>query len=232
MQAAKPDNEAVRLQALREYALLDTDQEQAFDDLTALAASICGVPIALMVLLDDDRQWFKSRVGLDAAETPREQAFCAHAILGGDTLVVEDAAADVRFADNPLVTGEPRIRFYAGAPLVNPAGYPLGTLCVIDRQPRQLSDGQLDALERLARQVVGQMELRRVAASLAAALENVRTLNGLLPLCVWCKRVRDDSGYWERVDAYLREHTDAQVSQGVCPDCYARQLAAIDAVQP
>ena len=160
--APKPADETARLEALRAYEILDTVPEEAFDELTRLAAHICQTPIVLMSLVDGDRQWFKSRVGLDAESTPREESFCAHAILDQHRLLtVPDATLDPRFADNPLVTGDFHLRFYAGAPLVSPTGQPLGALCVIDRVPRELSAVQRDALEIIGRQIMTQMEARR-----------------------------------------------------------------------
>lgn len=150
--ALQPANESDRLDALRRLGVLDTPPESDYDDLTRLAAAICCTPISLVSLIDADRQWFKSRHWIDAAETPRDQAFCAHAIHRPELFVVPDVAADERFADNPLVTGDPHIRFYAGMPLATPDGFPLGTLCVIDRTPRTLTTDQRDALRVLARQ--------------------------------------------------------------------------------
>lgn len=153
-------NEATRLDALRRLQVLDTPPEAEFDDLTRLAATICGTPIALVSLIDAHRQWFKSRYGLAAAEIPRDVAFCAHTILQSDLFEVPDAIADARFAANPLVTADPNIRFYAGIPLVTPDGHPVGTLCAIDRVPRTLNAEQRDALRVLGRQVVAQLLLR------------------------------------------------------------------------
>ncbi len=155
-----PPTEPERLAALRRYRILDTESEDEFDDFTALAAQICQTPIALISLVDQGRQWFKSRLGLEATETPRDIAFCAHAILGDGIFEVQDASQDERFHDNPLVTGGPGIGFYAGAPLLSGEGQAIGTLCVIDNAPRVLTPEQKKALAALGRQVVRQMELR------------------------------------------------------------------------
>jgi len=161
MVIAKPANEGGRVASLEKYAILDTDPEQSFDDLTLLASFICKTPIALISLVDEDRQWFKSRVGLDAKETSRDIAFCSTAILQSDVFVVPDALKDDRFRDNPLVVSDPHIRFYAGAPLINEDGYALGTLCVVDRAPRELAPDQKEALKALSRLVLAQLEFRR-----------------------------------------------------------------------
>lgn len=161
-----PPDEPQRLEALQRYDILDTPPDQAFDDLTHIAAHICATPVALVTLVDSHRQWFKARHGFDRPETPRDMAFCAHAIAAPGTLVVADAMADERFARNPLVLGHPEIRFYAGAPLRVPGGHAVGTLCVIDRRPRALEPAQQAALEALARQAVALLELRRRALEL------------------------------------------------------------------
>lgn len=179
--APKPPNEQARLTALRDFEILDTLPEAAYDDITRIAAEICGTPIALVSLVDENRQWFKSRYGLKTEQTSRDAAFCAHAILEPDSLlVIEDAARDPRFADNPLVTGEPGIRFYAGAPLVTADGHALGTLCVVDRVPRRLDDGQRQTLKALARQVVAQMELRRALATSERSAQALEAANRAL----------------------------------------------------
>ena len=172
-------DEGQRLAALQGYRLLDTAPEQEYDDLVALAAEICQTPIALISLVTDTRQWFKARVGLDAAQTAREHSFCAHAIVRPeeDMFVVRDAHTDARFATNPLVTGDPKIRFYAGTPLVTPDGFAMGTLCVIDREPRELSAGQVRAMRVLRRQIINAFEVRRLVVAqreTIAALEQTR----------------------------------------------------------
>jgi len=165
MPAPLPENEVQRLAALRQYEILDTLDETSYDDITRLAAYICDTPIAVISLVDEDRQWFKSHHGLAASETPRDVAFCAHAILQpGEVMEVPNATGDMRFAENPLVTGDLGIRFYAGAPLVIPTGEAIGTICVIDHKPRELTPAQIEALRALSRQVVAQLELRRLLA--------------------------------------------------------------------
>ena len=393
MQASLPANEVERLATLRSYGLLDTPAEAAFDDIAYLAAHICQTPISLVSLVDANRQWFKARHGLGVSETHRDFSFCAHAILQpGELLLVPDAPQDRRFADNQLVTGAPHIRFYAGMPLTTPEGHALGSLCVIDRQPRLLSAAQLDALRMLARQVGALLEMRRqkqlladaesstaarnaelsranfllhteieerkrvegalgareeqlrdlfenatdliqsvapdgrllfvnrawlntlgyraaelsaltvfdiihpdslseclekfgrvmqgeplhnfqaifrakdgrsvyvegnascrfehgkpvatraifrditqrkaveaererLIAELQAALAEVKTLGGLLPICGWCKKIRDDTGYWNSVEGYLKQHVEVEFTHGICPECTTKMMA-------
>jgi anti-sigma regulatory factor (Ser/Thr protein kinase) len=201
-------NEPARLAALHRYRILDTAPERAFDDLTMLASHICGTPMALITLVDADRQWFKSRIGITPSETSRTISFCAHAIKQGDLFIIPDARKDERLRDNPLVTGDPHIRFYAGAPLVTPDGHALGTLCVVDRVTRTLTPRQIEALDALRRQVESQLELRRhvfdleqavaerdraqaqqtkLIGELRAAHDSVRRLSAMMPFCSTCQ---------------------------------------------
>jgi len=170
--APLPTNEEQRLEKLYELDIMDTLEEQAYDDITHLTAQICGVPIALISLIDRDRQFLKSHHGLDVNEVSRELGFCPHAILDNELTVVEDATKDERFHDNPLVTGGPEVKFYAGAPLIMPGDLRVGTLCVVSTEPRTLTDDQAKTLETLARQVVSQLELRQTVKQLEAANSN------------------------------------------------------------
>ncbi|HTR88267.1 MAG TPA: GAF domain-containing protein [Reyranella sp.] len=209
-----PQNETERLRTLHLYKVLDTGSEEMLDDLTRLAANICGTPIALISLVDEKRQWFKSRVGLDATETPRDIAFCAHAILGDEVFVVEDATRDDRFFDNPLVTQAPNVRFYAGAPLKVEDGSALGTLCVIDHEPKRLSGRQQEALETLRHAVVTQLELRR-------ALDDFKSVQKMLRMCAWCRNVQNPDGTWRPLHEYVQKIES--VTHGMCPTC-AKQV--------
>ena len=201
-------NEKNRVQALLRYKILDTDPEKAFDDLTILASHICQTPVALISLIDSDRQWFKSKHGVNVSETPREVSFCAVAIQQPDLFIVPDASKDPRFSSNPFVVSDPKIRFYAGAPFTSSDGHPLGALCVVDVVPRSLTPSQEAALLALSRQVQAQFELRknlielrtalderdraeaerdRTIIELQHALDHVKRLSGLLPACSACK---------------------------------------------
>ncbi len=218
-----------RLAALSEYEIMDTPSEPMFDELTRLTSVICGTPIALVTLLDTRRQWFKSRVGLEASETPIDQAFCAHAIEQDHVFLVPDATLDRRFSSNPLVTGDPHIRFYAGAPLITPDGTALGTLCAIDRVPRELSAWQQGALADLSNQVVRMLELRRTNQALRLALaekqaaqREVGLLQEIIPMCAWCRKLRDDRHFWSQVEDYFHAHSGTRFTHGICPECLSK----------
>ena len=196
-----PENEAERLRALESYRVMDTPPESSFDDLTTLVARILDVPIALVSLVDADRQWFKSRYGLDAPETPRDISFCGHVVAEQELLVVPDAFEDSRFHDNPLVTGDPRVRFYAGVPLTTPDGHILGTLCAIDHEARQVSANQLDTLSILGRQVADQLELRR---QLRLTKDYEQRLRTLFETAVDTIVTIDEAGLIEGVNAVVK----------------------------
>ncbi len=173
-----PDNESERLEALQNYSILDTLPEQDFEDITKIASEICQTPISLITLIDSNRQWFKSHHGLDISETSRDYAFCAHAINTPEAIFeVKNSREDLRFADNPLVTGHPNVVFYAGVPLVNPEGFSLGTLCVIDSKPRELTEPQLQALRALSNQVVKLFEFKRINKRLEASQNEIQARN-------------------------------------------------------
>jgi diguanylate cyclase (GGDEF)-like protein/PAS domain S-box-containing protein len=218
MKAPLPPNETQRLETLRGYDVLDTPPEPDFDDLTLLAAQICQVPIALISLVDENRQWFKSAIGVSATETSRDFAFCAHAILYSDeVLEVRDAQLDPRFADNPLVTADPHIRFYAGVPLVAPDGVALGTLCVIDRVPRVLSAAQQTALRALSRTVIAQLELRHTLAAHRRAEEQLQSLNVSLD-----RKVEERNAQLKTAHARLERLTRLYAALSLCNQAIVR----------
>ena len=179
-----PQDEQVRLEALRSLGVLDTPSEEQFDRLTRMAKRLFGVPIALVSLVDENRQWFKSRIGLDVTETPRDISFCGHAILGNDLFIIPNAIQDERFADNPLVVNDPNIRFYAGYPLKAPNGEKLGTLCIIDQTPRNLSKEDLESLVDLAS--MAERELAAVRLATMDELTNISNRRGFMPLAQHC----------------------------------------------
>ncbi|MBB1354274.1 GAF domain-containing protein, partial [Pseudoalteromonas sp. SR45-5] len=177
IKAQIPADEESRLKALYEYEILDTEAEKVFDDLTQLASDICEAPISLISLVDPQRQWFKSKYGIDVDSTERDIAFCSHTILQDQVFEIQNALLDERFYDNPLVTSDPNIRFYAGTPLVTPSGSTIGTLCVISDQPKKLTQTQINALKILGKEVIAQLELRLNNRKLATALKQQQIHN-------------------------------------------------------
>lgn len=229
MKAPLPENEVERIAALQSYGILDTLPEREYQDIVHLASVICGVPIAVMSLVDKDRQWFKAKVGLDVAQTERDVAFCAHALNQPDELlIVPDASQDARFFDNPLVTGGLKIAFYAGAPLRLDNGLVLGTLCVIDREPKVLTDVQKEALQALARQVMGQLERRHEIAQLKSAqaqlLQSEKMASiGQLAAGV-AHEINNPIGFITSNISTLRSYTDTMI--GVIDEYSATMAAA------
>ena len=189
--AQVPVDELARLEALTGYNLLDTLPEDTYDDITQLASEICRTPIALISLVDENRQWFKSKQRLPEDETLRDYSFCAHAILNpSEVFIVPDAREDERFSDNPLTTGQPKVVFYAGVPLVNPEGYPLGTLCVIDNRPRTLTENQLLSLQALSRLVNAHFELRKIRKELETTQARLSAADSPVPTESLVSRMR------------------------------------------
>lgn len=210
-----PDNELARLDALYQYRILDTPPEQAFDDLTVLAAQICEAPIALITLLDADRQWFKSKLGLNLHETSRDLSFCAYTVLKPESIfTIPDLARDERFANHPFVSSYPRIRFYAGAPIVVPGGYALGAIEVLDRTPRDLNAEQLSVLKILGRQAAALLELRKHMMDLAQTTSERKKLEEAL-----CETEERYSNLAART-AQLQESSErARLLSGIIPIC-------------
>ncbi|NCG22173.1 MAG: GAF domain-containing protein [Rhodobacterales bacterium] len=207
------EHEQHRIETLELYDIIDTASEDSFDKLVKLAALVCEMPISLVSLVDEDRQWFKARVGLVPQETSREIAFCNHAIQQDDIFIVADAQKDSRFATNPLVTLDPNIRFYAGAPLKMKNGQNIGTLCVIGKEASTLSPTQLEALSTIRDSVVTLIEFRR-------SVKRLSLLKSLLPVCAWCQSVSLKNGEWQPLMEYIQNGTP--VSHEICPSCDSR----------
>lgn len=240
--ALKHAEEPARLAALRAYDVLDTDSEAAFDEIVQLASEICDAPMSLISLVDSDRQWFKARKGLDDAETSLEKSVCAHGILNGELFEVQDLRLDARTADNPLVTGDPKLRFYAGAPLVAPGDLPIGMLCVIDHKPRVLTDIQRNALRVLSRQIVTQLELRkRLKAEHALRAEmdhrvknSLQTLSSMVRMAgsgVTDPQAKDALGLiGRRIESVGALHRELMIQQGrdqVAVGGYLKRVCAL-----
>ncbi len=225
------------------------------EDCVTLASEICGVPIALLSTVDRNRLLFSAAIGIDSAESEREQAFCSYVLLEPEMQVVSDVWEDPRFAGNPLIAADPPIRFFAGAPLLSQEGYALGTLCALDRQPKRLSPSQLSSFDALSRSVAAMLDARRLSRSLAQANEalacdlrghqkseqqanvliralqgdesGLKILRGLLSMCSYCKSIRDEEGEWRRLEACITLNPEARFSHGICPDCLDRELEGL-----
>ena len=215
------------------HHILDTLPDPKFDDLALLASFICKTPMAFISVLDSNGQRIQASVGSSPAWISPEQSLCHYTILHAEMLIVKDTLADERFLNHPLITDDPKIRFYAGVPLVTPDGYTLGTLCVVDHKPNDLNLEQIVALQALARQITIQFELRHVAyyleqnnklqakliTDLGEALHYKKILSGTIPICASCKKIRDDEGAWQQIEIYISQHSCADFTHGVCPDC-------------
>jgi len=217
-------NEAARLEALRQYRVLDTAPEKSFDDLAALAAEVCDTPVALIGFLDSERVWLKAKIGLPFHEVRREVTFCSHVVTGAELMVVPDARQDDRFASHPFVTGEPHICFYAGVPLVTAGGHAIGTLCVMDRKPRQLSAGPRESLRALARQVITQLELRLHMERLEQAISERNQMERVLAhesslLHSLMDNIPDTIYFKDRQSRFTRiDRAQAQILGVACPE--------------
>ena len=212
-------NQAGLLAAIHSHDAQDADAERNFDDFTLLASRICDVPIALISVTDGGGQCVESYIGLDISDTPRTLAYCDDAIIDNQVTIVSDVQEDQRFTANALIRTNPAIRFYAGVPLRTPDGMILGTLCAIDTKPRELSNRQIEALEALARQIANQLLLQRTNGELAEVLKRSRKLEGLIPVCSSCRKVRKEDGHWTSLEEYLVDETDIDITHGICPVC-------------
>jgi GAF domain-containing protein len=218
-------DDAERLRALAATGLLDEDPQPALDRLTRLASRILGAPVSLVSLVDDRRQLFASQQGLHEPlaterETPLGHSFCQHVVTSGEELIVTDATNDPRVRGNGAVESL-RAQAYAGVPLRTSEGHVLGSFCVLDHEPREWTAEELETLTDLAAACITEIELRGAVGALERAEERIRTLRGLIPVCAWCRRIRDDAGYWNDLERYVETHTGARVSHGICPACTA-----------
>jgi GAF domain-containing protein len=218
-------DESRRLAALRAYRILDTGPDRAYDDIVRLATFASGAPMATISFVDETRQWFKSRIGIEALEAPRDSSFCTYTILNEHPLIITDAAKDPRFVNNPFVQGSPHIRFYAGFPVITPEGHALGSLSAISHHPQRLTWRQYEALGDLTRRLVALLELRRNSLELARALEFGEALTGQLTVCAWCQRIRNRDGSWREPGDSVRNQVETTISHGICSDCFAQQVS-------
>lgn len=218
-----PLDDAERLEALRRTGLLDGDPDPTLDRLTRLASRILQAPVSLVTLIDEDRQFFASQVGASEPwasrrESPLSYSLCKHVVAERDAMVIPDATKDERVCENDAVS-ELGVRAYVGVPLVTAEGHAIGSFCVMDGRPRDWSDDDLEILRDLAMAAMAEIELRMTVRALDEALGRIRTLRGLIPICTSCKNVRDDAGYWQRVEQFVTHHSDATFTHGLCPDC-------------
>jgi hypothetical protein len=222
--ARQPAHEQARLDALRRYGILDSEPERRFDDIAKLAAAALDMPIAMVSLVDEDRQWSMATVGIERGEVPRAQSFCTHAITQDWTLVIEDTSIDARVS--MIVSDQLQARFYAGAPLITPEGQRVGTVCVIDRTPRTLARRELDILAGLARQTIELLEHRLTAARLGDAQQRLSTMATLIPICSHCRKVRDEGNHWLTLERLVQAKTGSRFTHGICPDCVREHYPA------
>ncbi len=218
--------EQARLDALRGYGVLDCAPEARYDEIARLAATALDMPVAMVSLVDADRQWSLAAFGIARGEVPRGQSFCTHAIGHDEPLVITDAGSDSRVSSTLLVTGSTKARFYAGAPLVTPHGHHVGTVCVFDRSPRVLTRRELDILVGLARQTVELLEHRLIAAQLLEARARLQTMVSLIPICSHCRKVRDETNSWLTLERMVQAKTGSRFTHGICPECVREHYPA------
>ncbi len=202
----------------------ELNDDEALNRLLTVATTVCGTEMGAISVLEHTRQWFKAKKGIAVKETPIEYAFCAHTVLEDNTMVVEDASVDERFKNNPLVTGSPNIRFYAGSKIKSKDGNPFATICVIDSKKMRLTDEQISILENLAVVASHIMDMKYNSYIVNSLINNVKTLGSMIPVCYKCKHVKTDSGDWVLLEKYIEKEFKAHLSHGVCDECCASLL--------